>query len=242
MTVLNTIMAETLRRFRKEVEALIEKGDKKEVAIMHIIQKYIVESKSVLFEGDGYSKEWEQEAEKRGLPNLKTTPLALDAMVTEKAKSLFERHSVYNHTELEARHEIELEKYIKIVQIESRLIGDLAGNHILPAAIKYQNTLINNIKGLKDIGLEEKTFSTQIEILQKISEHISVIKENADAMIEARKVCNNMTDIRQKALSYNTEVKDKYFDIIRYHVDKLELLVADDEWPLPKYREMLFLR
>ncbi|MCW3111132.1 MAG: glutamine synthetase type GlnN [Segetibacter sp.] len=242
MTTLNTIMAETLRNFRKEVDSLIEKGDKKEVALMHVIQKYIVESKSVLFEGDGYSEEWEKEAEKRGLPNVKTTPLALDAMLTDRAKNLFQRNGVYSHTELEARHEIELEKYIKIVQIEARLIGDLAGNHILPAAIKYQNTLIINIKGLKDIGLDEKNYSTQIDMLQKISDHISTIRENVDAMVEARKICNNMTDTREKAIAYNTEVKDKYFDIIRYSVDKLELLVADEEWTLPKYRELLFLR
>jgi glutamine synthetase len=242
MTTLNTIMAETLRNFRKEVDSLIEKGDKKEVALMHVIQKYIVESKKVLFEGDGYSDEWEKEAASRGLPNVKTTPLALDAMLTDKAKSLFQKNGVYNHTELEARHEIELEKYIKIVQIEARLIGDLAGNHILPAAIKYQNTLITNIKGLKDIGVDEKKYATQIDMLEKICEHISTIRENVDAMVEARKVCNNMTNTREKAIAYNTQVKDKYFDIIRYHVDKLELLVADEEWTLPKYRELLFLR
>ncbi|MCW3113349.1 MAG: glutamine synthetase type GlnN [Segetibacter sp.] len=242
MTTLNTIMAETLRNFRKEVDGLIEKGDKKEVALMHVIQKYIVDSKNVLFEGDGYSEEWEKEAERRGLPNVKTTPLALDAMLTDKAKHLFQRNGVYNHTELEARHEIELEKYIKIVQIEARLIGDLAGNHILPAAIKYQNTLITNIKGLRDIGVDEKNYATQVDMLQKICEHISTIRENVDAMVEARKVCNNMTNIREKAIAYNAEVKDKYFDIIRYHVDKLELLVADEEWTLPKYRELLFLR
>ncbi|GEO09843.1 glutamine synthetase III family protein [Segetibacter aerophilus] len=242
MTTLNTIIAETLRNFRKEVDGLIEKGDKKEVALMHVIQKYIVESKKVLFEGDGYSDEWEKEAANRGLPNVKTTPLALDAMLTDRAKSLFQKNGVYNHTELEARHEIELEKYIKIVQIEARLIGDLAGNHILPAAIKYQNTLITNIKGLKDIGVDEKNYATQIDMLQKICDHISTIRENVDAMVEARKVCNNMTNTREKAIAYNADVKDKYFDVIRYHVDKLELLVADEEWTLPKYRELLFLR
>ena len=136
----------------------MEKGDKKEVAIMHVIQKYIVDSKNVLFEGDGYSEDWEKEAEKRGLPNVKTTPFALDAMVTDKAKKLFEHNGVYTHNELEARHEIELEKYIKKVQIEARLMGDLATNHILPAAIKYQNVLINNIRGLKEIGVAEGTY------------------------------------------------------------------------------------
>ncbi|MES1225258.1 MAG: glutamine synthetase III, partial [Bacteroidota bacterium] len=151
MTVLNVIMAETLKQFKKEVDALIEKGEKKEIAIMHVIREYIVSSENILFEGDGYSEEWEKEAEKRGLPNVKTTPLALDAMITDKAKNLFESNNVYSHIELEARHEIELEKYIKKVQIESRIMGELATGHILPAAIRYQNTLISNIKGLKDL-------------------------------------------------------------------------------------------
>jgi glutamine synthetase len=242
MTILNTIMAETLRNFRKEVDGLIEKGDKKEVALMHVIQKYIVESKNVLFEGDGYSEEWEKEAEKRGLPNVKTTPLALDAMVTDKAKALFQKNGVYNHTELEARHEIELEKYTKKVQIEARLIGDLATNHIIPAAIRYQNTLLQNIKGWKDIGAEESNYASQFEMLQNLCKHVGIIKKNVEEMVEARKVCNNMTNIREKAIAYNNEVKDKYFDVIRYSVDKLEMIVADDEWTLPKYREMLFLR
>jgi glutamine synthetase len=242
MTVLNTIMAETLKNFRKEVDGLIEKGDKKEVALMHVVQRYIVESKNVLFEGDGYSEEWEKEAESRGLPNVKTTPLALDAMVTDKAKDLFKRNGVYNHTELEARHEIELEKYTKKVQIEARLIGDLATNHIIPAAVRYQNTLLQNIKGWKDIGAEESAYASQYEMLQNLCKHISLIKTNVEEMVEARKLCNNMTDIREKAIAYNNEVKYKYFDTIRYSVDKLEMIVADDEWTLPKYREMLFLR
>jgi glutamine synthetase len=242
MTALNTIMAETLKNFKREVDGLIEKGEKREVALMHVVQKYIVDSKNVLFEGDGYSEEWAQEAEKRGLPNVKTTPLALDAMITEKAKALYRNNGVYSESELEARHEIELEKYIKKVQIEARLMGDLSINHILPAAIKYQNTLIINITGLKAIGIEEKNYGTQIQMLQRLSEHISIIRENVDQMVEARKVCNNMEDIREKAIAYNTEVKDKYFDVIRYNVDKLELLIPDDEWTLPKYREMLFLR
>ncbi|WP_207492455.1 glutamine synthetase III [Aridibaculum aurantiacum] len=242
MTVLNTIMADTLRTFKKDVDALIEKGDKKEVAIMHIIQKYIVESKAVLFEGDGYSDDWEVEAEKRGLPNIKTTPLALDAMISEKAKHLFTTNGVYSESEMEARHEIELEKYIKKVQIEARVMGDLATNHILPAAIRYQNQLITNVRGLKDLGIDHALYSTQLTMLEKISEHISVIRYNVEQMVEARKVSNNIADTREKAISYQTEVKDKYFDLIRYHVDKLELLVADEEWTLPKYRELLFLR
>src|SRR6185312_2081978 len=161
MIVLNTILAETLKRFKKDVDTLIEKGDKKEIAIMHVIREYVVKSEKVLFEGDGYSDEWHHEAERRGLPNVRTTPLALDAMVTEKAKHVYEANGVYTHVELEARHEIELEKYIKRVQIEARIMGELATSHILPPAIKYQNTLIENIKGLKEIGLPASAYSNQ---------------------------------------------------------------------------------
>lgn len=242
MLVLNTIMAETLKTFKKEIDMLIEKGEKKEIAIMHVIQKYIVESKKVLFEGDGYSEEWHHEAERRGLPNVPTTPLALDAMVTEKAKNLFESNNVYNHPELEARHEIELEKYIKKVQIEARIMGDLAINHILPSAIEYQNKLIANIKGLKETGLSENSYASQLQILKEISEHIQVVYEKVHAMVEARKIVNNMSDTRTKAIAYCSQVKEPFFDEIRYHVDKLEHLVSDEEWTLPKYREMLFLR
>jgi glutamine synthetase len=242
MTVLNTIMAQTLRQFKKDVDALIEDGEKKEIAIIHVIREYIVSSKRILFEKDGYSDEWADEAEKRGLPNVKTTPLAIDAMVTDKAKQLFESNNVYTHIELEARHEIELEKYIKKVQIEARMMGELATSHILPGAIKYQNTLIENIKGLKDVGLPESTYANQKQILGRISEHISAVSDNVTKMIEARKQANKIANTREKAIAYCDIVKGKYFDQIRYHVDKLELLVDDKEWTLPKYREILFLR
>jgi glutamine synthetase len=242
MTVLNTIMADTLKKFKSEVDTHIEKGDKKEIAIMHVLRQYSVASEKVLFEGDGYSEAWQKEAEKRGLPNVKTTPLALDAMVTDKAKKLFENNDVYTHGELEARHEIELEKYIKKVQIESRIMGELATSHVLPAAIRYQNLLANNIKGLKESGLKESAFANQKQILEKISEHISKTGDLVEKMIEARKICNNIEGTRTKAIAYQSQVKDAFFDDIRYHVDKLELLVDDREWYLPKYREILFLR
>ncbi len=242
MTTLNAIMAETLSQFKKEVDAAIEKGDKKEIAIMHVLQHYISKSKKVLFEGDGYSDAWAKEAEKRGLPNVKTTPLALDAMVTEKSKALFESTGVYNHAELEARHEIELEKYIKKVQIEGRIMGELCTSHILPGAIKYQNILLNNIKGLKDLGINEKSYANQKQILEKISDHINTVSDLVEKMIEARKKANNLTSTREKAIAYCDDVKGKFFDEIRYHVDKLELLVDDASWYLPKYRELLFLR
>ncbi|CAN5299567.1 glutamine synthetase III [soil metagenome] len=240
MTTLNAIMANTLVNFKKDVDSLIEKNEKKEIAIMQVIQKYIVESKDVLFEGNNYSEEWEKDAEKRGLPNIKATPLALDAMITDKAKKLFEDHSVYSHSELEARHEILLENYIKKVQIEARILGDLASTYILPAAFKYQNVLFKNIRGLKELGVES-SYTVQQNIATKIVEHVGIISKNVEEMIEARKVANAMENVRDKAIAYEETVKS-HFEGIRYHVDKLELLVDDEYWELPKYREMLFLR
>ena len=217
MTVLNTIMADTLTKFKQDVDAVIEKGEKKEIALLQVIQKYIVESKKVLFEGDGYSDKWEQEAKKRGLPNVKTTPLALDAFVTPKAKKLFENNKIYSHSELEARHEILLESYIKKVQIEARVMGDLATNHILPAAIKYQNILIENIKGLKEVGLTGTASANQLQILGKISEYVNAMSDKVEEMIEARKVANEITDTRKKAIAYCDTVKS-CFDDVRYNV------------------------
>jgi len=242
MTVLNTIIADTLNKFAAEVDALIAKGEKKEIAIMQVIQKYIVASKSILFEGDGYSDAWHQEAEKRGLPNLKTTPVALDAMVSDKAKKLFSENGIYTHGELEARHEIELEKYIKKVQIEARLMGDLAINHIIPASIKYQNELLKNVSLLKEAALPENLYKGQMTLLTEVSMHIQEVYDNVHEMVEARKVANNIEDTRAKAIAYEANVKAQYFDKIRYHVDKLEELVDDELWTLPKYRELLFLR
>ncbi len=242
MTILNCIMAETLRNFKEDVDTLIEKGEKKEIAIMHVIREYIVSSEKILFEGDGYSEEWKKEAHKRGLPNVKTTPLALDALVTDKAIQLFENNDVLSQVEIEARHEIELENYIKKVQIEARIMGELCTSHILPAAIKYQNVLIENIRGLKEIGLKESSYINQQQILEKIAEHISKLSEGVAKMIEARKVVNAIDNTRTKAIAYESQIKEPFFDSIRYHVDKLEILVDDETWLLPKYREMLFLR
>ena len=241
MTVLNTIIAETLTNFTQDVDALIDKGEKKEIALMQVIQKYIVASENVLFEGNNYSEEWEKEAEKRGLPNVKTTPLALDAFVTDKAKKLFEHNKIYSHSELEARHEILLENYVKKVQIEARVMGDIATNHILPSAIKYQNILIQNIKGLKEVGISGTASAHQFQIVDKIADHINAMSNKVEEMIEARKVANEIIDTRKKAIAYCDTVKS-CFDDIRYNVDKLELLVDDKLWELPKYRELLFLR
>jgi glutamine synthetase len=242
MTVLNTIIADTLKTFKKDVDALIEKGEKKEVAIMQVLQKYVVDSKKVLFEGDGYSEAWAKEAEKRGLPNVKTTPLALDAYLSDKAKKLFENNAIYSHSELEARHEIMLEDYIKKVQIEARMMGELATTYVLPSAIKYQNVLINNIKGLKEAGLKAEAYANQLQLVEAISKHVGVMSDSVEKMIGERKKANDMASSRDRAIAYCENVKGKYFDVIRYHVDKLELIVDDAHWLLPKYREILFLR
>jgi len=242
MTTLNTVMAETLKAFKTDVDALIEKGEKKEVALLQIIRKYIVDSKKVLFEGDGYSEEWAAEAEKRGLENVKTTPLALNAYVTDTAKKLFSGNNIYTHLELEARHEIMLEEYVKKVQIEARVMGDLVSTHILPAAVKYQNVLLENITGLKAAGLAESSYANQLQIVQKLSEHINIISDKTEAMINARKKANELTHSKEKAVAYCDDVKGNHFDVIRYNVDKLELMVDDSYWTLPKYREILFLR
>jgi glutamine synthetase len=241
MVVLNTIMAETLKKFKIEVDALIEKGEKKEIAVLQILRAYISDSKKIRFEGDNYSEEWAEEAKRRGLNNFKTTPEALDAYITESSKELFYSNGIFTKRELEARHEIMLEDYVKKVQIEARIIGYIATNNVLPAAINYQNTLIENIKGLKDIGLPESAYAAQLNLARIISDHIQNINNNVEAMIEARKRANNNPDMHQRALMYCHEVKI-FFDKIRYHADKLELIVDDKLWPLPKYRELLYLR
>jgi len=244
MTVLNTIVAEQLKEFKKEVDALIAKGLKKDGAIFNVLREYIIESKSIRFEGDGYSDEWCTEAEKRGLENIKTTPRALDALRREDVITLFDSNSILSETELEARHEVWLEQYHMAIQIESRVLGDLARNHIIPTAITYQNRLLENVKGLKEV-LDTKTFKAasaeQCNLIEEISERIGIINNTITEMIEARKAANAIEDSRELAIAYDEKVKP-YFDTIRYHVDKLEIIIDDELWPLPKYREMLFTR
>lgn len=241
MTTLNAIMAKTLTQFKKDVDVLIEKGEKKEIAILQILRRYIVESKNILFEGNNYSDDWAKEAIKRGLPNVKTTPLALDALHSKKAKAVFVETGIFTEKELEARHEILLEDYIKKIQIEARVIGDLCTNTVLPSAIHYLNELIRNIEGLKSLGLKEESYTTQKNIASKIAEHVNTIGKNVEQLIEQRKVANKLENTRERALAYCDKVKP-YFDTIRYHADKLEFLVEDKNWMLPKYRELLFLR
>ncbi|PTQ94032.1 glutamine synthetase [Mucilaginibacter yixingensis] len=241
MTILNVIMADQLRKFKFDVDKLIRKGEKKDVALLTIIKRYIKESKSIRFEGNGYSEDWEKEAEARGLSNIKTTPKALDALISEKTERLFEETAVYNKREALARHEILLDSFYKKLQIEARVMGEMVNNVIIPSAVNYQSKLIENVRGLKDIGLPQETYSAQIDIITKISEHINFIKTNVEEMVEERKKANIIEDLRDKAIAYDEKVKS-YFQPIRYHVDKLEQLIDDALWPLPKFRELLFIK
>lgn len=244
MTALNLIMADQLIQFKKEVDALIKKKLSKTEAIYKVIKKYIKASKMIRFEGNSYSQKWIDEAEKRGLSNLRSTPEALKAYVSEATVKLFHNNGVLTKRELDARYEIKLENYVKKIQIESRVIGDLAMNHIIPIAVKYQNTLIENAKGLSEV-LDSKTYiklsRNQIQTIKEISEHISEVKNQVDAMLEERKIANRLPSTEEAAAAYNLKVMP-YFETIRLHVDKLELLVDDEVWPLPKYRELLFIR
>lgn len=241
MTILNTIVGDQLMKFKAEVDKLIKKGEKKDVAIMTVIKRYIKESKNIRFEGNGYSDEWAQEAAKRGLSNIKTTPKALDILVDPKTDKLYEDTGIFSKRESHARHEILLEEYFKKLQIEARVMGDLADNVIIPTSINYQTTLIENVKGLKDLGLGEETYAAQLEIIKKISVHVNFIRKSVLEMVNERKKANNIEDIREKSIAYDEKVKS-YFEPIRYHVDKLEQLVDDSKWPLPKFRELLFMK
>ena len=244
MMVLNTIVANQLTDFKIEVDKIIDKGVDKEEAILQVLRQYIIESKNVRFEGNGYSDAWVKEAEKRGLSNIKTTPQALDAYVSAKSKALFKRFDIHSEREIAARHDIYLEMYSKKIQIESRVMGDIALNHIIPTAIQYQNLLITNVSGLKGIFSAEefkKLTPVQVETIKEVSEHILAIKNGVEAMVEARKKANKVEGARAHAVAYCEKVVP-FFETIRYHVDKLELLVDDEYWPLPKYRELLFNR
>lgn len=244
MTILNTIVAQQLKDFKKDVDALIEqKGLKKDDAIFNVLREYIKESKNIRFEGDGYSEDWVKEAKKRGLSNLKNTPEALRAQITPLAKEVMIQNGIMNDTEIMARYEIEMEEYVKKVQIEGRVLGDIVMNHVIPTAINYQNRLIQNVQGLKEIfGKDFEQFaSEQLDIIKDISKHIREIKSNVDQMIDERKKANKIDHADKRADAYCNKVKP-YFEVIRYHCDKLELTVDDELWPLTKYRELLFTR
>jgi len=240
MTILNAIVANQLIEFKVEVDKQIKKGTKKDLAILNVVRKYIKDSKAIRFEGNGYSEEWAQEAETRGLSNIKSTPKALDVYVTEESIALFEKLGIYSKRESEARHEILLENFYKKLQIEARVIGEVVNSQIAPACFTYQNELISNVKGLQDLGLSKESYSSQLNLVERISKHANEILEKAEAMRQARKQANAIEDLRDKAIAYDEVVKP-YFDEIRYHVNKLEKIVDDAKWPLPKLRELLFI-
>jgi len=241
MIVLNTAVAAQLQQFKKEVDALIEKGEKKEVAIVRVLRDYIKASKRILFEGNNYSEEWTKEAEKRGLTNIKSCVRALEAFVKPESIALFESQGVFTKREVEARYEIMLEAYVKRIQIESRMMGELALNHIIPAAINYQNRLLEAFEGMQRAGIEEAHLESIKITIRKIAEHVNMLQKKVKEMIDARKEANRIEDIRRRAEYYTDKVKP-LFDEIRYRGDKLELMVDDELWPLVKYRELLFVR
>lgn len=244
MTILNTIVAKQLGMFKKEVDALIDKKNlKKDEAIFNVLREYIKASKRIRFDGDGYSEEWEKEAKKRKLSNNKTTPTALKVMTSKDSLDLFKSMEVMSEVEVKARQEVELETYILQTQIEGRVFNELIYSYVIPATITYQNTLIQNVVGLKEIygAASKKILDAQLGIIEQIAEHIDVIKKKTDLMTEARKKANGLNDISKKALAYCNDVRT-YFEEIRYHCDKLEQLVDNKSWPLAKYRELLFIK
>lgn len=239
MTVLNLIVADQLTKFYETVSADLTKGIDKKIAIVNVLRQYIKESKNIRFEGDGYSEEWAKEAAKRGLSNIKNTPRALDAYLTEKSKKLFIEYGIMVDSEMDARNEIRLENYIMKIQIESRVMGDLVLNQVIPTAVKYKSRLISNAKNLKELGLDNKQ---AVSMIKEINDRIEKLYTLVDAMTEERKKLNKIESTKDRAIGYCDHVKEKFFEEIRYHVDKLELTIDDDDWPLVKYREMLFLR
>ena len=244
MIALNTAVAEQLTEFKKEVDELIEKGEPKISAIIQVVRKYIKLSKPIRFDGNGYSDEWKEEAARRGLDCETSCPVIFDQYLTEDSVRMFESAGVMTRKELEARNEVKWETYTKKIQIEARVLGDLVMNHVVPVAIEYQSKLIDNVYKMKQIfpaEEAEKLSAENLAIIRKIAEHTSYIKEHVDTMVEARKVANKIVDERAKAIEYHDKITPM-LEQIRYHIDKLELIVDDQMWTLPKYRELLFIR
>ncbi len=244
LIVLNSIVASQLKKFKVQVDAIIEDGVKKDEAIFQVLKNLIVDSKPIRFNGDGYSEEWVQEAAKRGLTNVRSVPEALTAYLRSENKRLFEELGVFNEAELHGRVEVEYEKFIMKIQIEARVLGDIAINHIVPTAVKYQTTLLENVIRHKELFSEEEfeqLASARKELIKEVGGHISAIKAKRKELIEERKKANTIGDTIEKAEAYDKSVRP-YLDDIRYHIDKLELIVDNELWPLPKYRELLFVR
>lgn len=244
MIALNTAIADQLTQFKIDVDVLIEAGVKKDEAIFQVLKKLIIESKAIRFDGNGYSDEWKVEAAKRGLTNITSVPTALEALHDKRVVEMYGRMHVLTEREIEGRIEVELEKYTKKIQIEARVLGDLAINHIVPTAIEYQTMLLENVKNMKLVfsDAEFKSLAEgRIELIREIGGHVSSIKAKVRDMVEGRKVANLIESEKEKAYAYEKSIRP-YLDDIRYHIDKLELIVDNELWPLPKYRELLFVR
>ncbi len=239
MTIMNTIVGHQLIDFYNKVESKLEEGATREAAILQVIKEYILESKAVLFEGDGYSEEWRLEAERRGLPNLAKTPEALNSYITPKARQLFSESGVLSNRELEAHYEVMVENYILQLQIESRTLGEMVINHILPAAIRYQNDVLDNVAKLKNLGFDG--YNAQAEVISDISGYVNKIYERVHDMTKIRREANELEDGEEKAKAYCYKVAP-LMDEIRLYTDRLEYLVADKDWPLVKYRELMFMK
>ncbi|MGN0188934.1 MAG: glutamine synthetase type III, partial [Candidatus Cryptobacteroides sp.] len=240
--ILNSAVAQSLKRFRAEVDDLMAKGEEKSQAVMSVIRKFTLEARDIMFEGNGYSKEWEEESQRRGLRAVRNVPEAYEVYHEKETVSLFTGLGVLTPDEVEARFEVLNETYVKKLQIEARVIGDICLNHVIPAAVKYQNLLIENVKGVKEIfGDEYKTLcSSEFATLKKISSYINNISKDVEDLVEARKKANRIENIAERAKVYSKEVKS-YMDKVRYSADHLEMIVDDEMWPLPKYRELLFM-
>ena len=244
MLTLNTAVAEALTNFKERVDALIEKGESKESAILKTVRDDIKYIKPIHFDGNGYSDEWKEEAAKRGLDCETSCPLIYDRYLDASTIRMFESQKVMTELELRARNEIKWETYTKKIQIEARIFGDICMNHIIPVVTKYQSTLIDNVHKIKEVFSAEKykkISANNLRLIEQISEHESFIVENVEKMVEARKIANRIESEREKAIAYH-DIVAPYLEDIRYHVDKLEQVVDDELWPLPKYRELLFIR
>jgi glutamine synthetase len=244
LIVLNTAVADQLKKFKIEVDTLIEKEVKKDEAIFQVLKTLIIATKPICFNGDGYSEDWVKEAEKRGLTNIGNVPDSLAAYLREDCVDLFKRNGIFNKSEIEGRVEVEYEKFIMKIQIESRVLADIAINHIVPTAVEYQTMLLENVKNLKEVFPEEEFLSLaggRLELIREVGGHISAIKAKRKEMIAARAKANKVEDVVERSKEYDKKVRP-FLDEIRDHIDRLELIVDNEKWPLPKYRELLFVR
>lgn len=244
MIALNAAVADQLNKFKAKVDERIANGDDLTHALLDEIRALIIESKPIHFDGNGYSDEWKEEAARRGLDCETSVPKIFDAYMSDESVDMFDRTGVFTKVELQARNEVKWEMYTKKIQIEARVLGDLAINHIIPVATRYQSILVDNLVKIKTLFNDEKyseIVKQDLSTIEKMARHMSVIKDEVEAMVNARKDANRLTDEREKAIAYHDNVVPR-METIRYHIDKLELMVDNEMWPLPKYRELLFIR